>query len=165
MIRHIPFSALKMQAGASKVTPHKVKRDIFIGEAILQYFQRLVWNWNSLNIIQFLWLFHSNLVLCKLYHCIFRSMFASIHYRFTLWQKSSVYPKIHILKISLFTKFTISKPHFSQNSPFQNLIFHKIHILKISFFTKNHIFQTSNSRFLDKKFVFVPARPSSSRLI
>ena len=42
---------------------------------------------------------------------------------FTLGQKSSIYPKIHILKISFFTKFTISKSHFSQNSHFVNLIF------------------------------------------
>ena len=33
----------------------------------------------------------------------------------TLGQKSSIFPKIHILKISLFTKFTFSKSHFSQN--------------------------------------------------
>ena len=63
----------------------------------------------------------------------------------SLGQKSAIYPNIHILKISLFTKFTISKypfftiltiwkSHFSQNSQFQSLIFHKI-----------HIFQTSNS--------------------
>ena len=38
--------------------------------------------------------------------------------RITLGQKSSSYPKIHILKISLFTKFTFSKYHFSQNSQF-----------------------------------------------
>ena len=30
----------------------------------------------------------------------------------TLGQKSSIYPKIHILKISLLTKFTFSKSHF-----------------------------------------------------
>ena len=49
----------------------------------------------------------------------------------TLGQKSSIYPKIRILKISLFTKFTISGSHFTQNSHFQNLIFHKIHKFKI----------------------------------
>ena len=42
--------------------------------------------------------------------------------------------KIHIFKISCFTKFTFSKSHFSQNSHFQILIFHKIHIFKASFF-------------------------------
>ena len=72
--------------------------------------------------------------------------------------------KIHILKISFLTKFTITKsqfshnsqdshfqnshfqnPHFSQNSRFQNLVFHKI-----------HIFQTSNLReFQDKKLGFL----------
>ena len=55
---------------------------------------------------------------------------------FTLGQKSSIYPNIHILKISLFTKFTISESHFSQNSHFQYLNFHKIHIFKTSIFTK-----------------------------
>ena len=42
--------------------------------------------------------------------------------------------KIHILKISFFSKFTLSKSHFSQNSHFQNLIFHKILIFKILIF-------------------------------
>ena len=41
--------------------------------------------------------------------------------------KSIFYP-IYILKIPIFTKFTFHKYHFSQNSPFVNLIFHKIHI-------------------------------------
>ena len=54
----------------------------------------------------------------------------------TLGQKSSIYQEMNILKILLFTKFTISKSHFSQNSHFQSLIFHKIHIFKVSFFTK-----------------------------
>ena len=54
----------------------------------------------------------------------------------TLGQKSLIYPKIHILKISFFTKFTISKSHFSQNSHFQSVIFDRIHISKILFFTK-----------------------------
>ena len=36
--------------------------------------------------------------------------------------------KIHNFKVSLFTKFTFLKSHFSQNSQFQNIIFHKIHI-------------------------------------
>ena len=35
----------------------------------------------------------------------------------TLGQKSTFYPKIHILKIPIFTKFTFLKYHFSQNSP------------------------------------------------
>ena len=35
--------------------------------------------------------------------------------------KSSIYPKIHISKISFLTKFTISKPHFSQNLHFSNI--------------------------------------------
>ena len=63
--------------------------------------------------------------------------------------------KIHILKISFFTKFTISKSHFLQNSHFQNLIFHKIHISKISFFTKftfqiSHSAQNSHSEIFQK---------------
>ena len=40
----------------------------------------------------------------------------------TLGQKSTIYPKnhkIHFLKIWLFTKFTFSKSHFSQNSHFK----------------------------------------------
>ena len=41
---------------------------------------------------------------------------------YTLRQKSSTYLKIHILKISLLTKYTY-------------IIFHKIHIFKISFLT------------------------------
>ena len=46
----------------------------------------------------------------------------------TLGQKSSNYPKINIFKISFLTNFSISKPHFSQNSHFPNLIIHKIHL-------------------------------------
>ena len=85
---------------------------------------------------------------------------------YTLGQKPSNYPKIHIFKFLLFTKihnfkvlfltkFTFRKSHFSQNSHFQTLIFHKINIFKLSFstkfifldhfFHKIHIFQTSNS--------------------
>ena len=67
-------------------------------------------------------------------------------------QIRSIYPKIHNLKISLFTKVTISKSHFftkftfskfhfSQNSHFQSLIFHKNHIFKVSFFTKFTFFK------------------------
>ena len=90
----------------------------------------------------------------------------------TLEQKSSIYPKIHIFKVSFLTKFTFSKSHFSKNSHFQSVIFDKIHIFKISFFTKftfsnshfsqnSHfqipIFQTWNSKeFLDKKLGFAP---------
>ena len=48
----------------------------------------------------------------------------------TLGQKFSICPKIDILKISYFTKFTFSKSHFLQNSQFQNLIFQKIHIFQ-----------------------------------
>ena len=44
--------------------------------------------------------------------------------------------KNHILKISIFTKFTFATSHFSQNSHFKNLIIHKIHVSKISFCTK-----------------------------
>ena len=40
-----------------------------------------------------------------------------------LGQKSTFHPKIHILKIPIFTQFTFLKSHFSQNSPFWNLIF------------------------------------------
>ena len=75
----------------------------------------------------------------------------------TLGQKSSIYPKIHILKISFFTKFTISifkssfftkitfsKYHFWQKSHFQNIIFHKIHIHKTLFSHNSHF---SNIKF------------------
>ena len=37
---------------------------------------------------------------------------------YTLGQKSSIKPKIHTLKMPLFTKFTISKSYYSQNSLF-----------------------------------------------
>ena len=51
--------------------------------------------------------------------------------------------KNHILKISFFTKFIISKSHFSQNSHFQSLIFHEIHIFKhqipYNFWTKSWV--------------------------
>ena len=43
---------------------------------------------------------------------------ADLHQVNTLGQKSSICPKIHNWKISLFTKFTISKSHFSQKSQF-----------------------------------------------
>ena len=71
----------------------------------------------------------------------------------TLGQKSSIYAKIHILKISFFTKFTFSKSHFfhkihilkisifSQNSHFRSLIFHKVHIFKVSLSTKFTFFK------------------------
>ena len=51
--------------------------------------------------------------------------------------KNPHFHEIHIFKISFFTKFTISKSHFSQNSHFQSLIFHKIHI---SYFSQNSRF-------------------------
>ena len=66
-------------------------------------------------------------------------------------QKSSIDPKVHILKISLVTKFTFSKSYFPQNSYFQNLIFHKVHIFKISLFTKFTILMLNSMEFLDKK--------------
>ena len=66
-------------------------------------------------------------------------------YIHTLGQKSSIYPKIHILKTSFFTKFTFSKSHYSQNSQFQSLICHKIHIFKVSFFTKFTFFKHQNT--------------------
>ena len=68
----------------------------------------------------------------------------------TLGQKSSIYPKIHNLEITIFTKFTIWKSQFSQNSQFENLIFHKIHNFKVSFFTKFTIWKShfsQNSQF------------------
>ena len=39
-------------------------------------------------------------------------------------------------EFSIFTKFTILKYHFQQNSQFQNIIFDKTHISKISYLTK-----------------------------
>ena len=47
--------------------------------------------------------------------------------------------KIHIFKISFFTKFTFRTSHFSQNSHSENIIFHKIHILKNFIFHKIHL--------------------------
>ena len=63
-----------------------------------------------------------------------------------------IYPKIHILNIVIFTKFTVSKSKCSQNSHFQNLIFDKIHIFRTSF-----IFDKSTG-FLDKKQCAAPSR-------
>ena len=41
----------------------------------------------------------------------------------THWGKNpKIHPKIHNLKISFLAKFTISKPHFSQNSHFSNIL-------------------------------------------
>ena len=54
----------------------------------------------------------------------------------TMGQKSSIYPKIHILKILFLTKFTFWKSQFWQNSHFEKFNFHKIHIFKEWFFTK-----------------------------
>ena len=45
----------------------------------------------------------------------------------TLGQKSTFYPKIHILKIAIFTKFTFLKSQFSLIH-----FFHKIHIFQLS---------------------------------
>ena len=44
--------------------------------------------------------------------------------------------RIHLSEISIFTKFTFLKSHFSQNSRFWNLNFRKIHVSEISIFTK-----------------------------
>ena len=57
--------------------------------------------------------------------------------------KILILSKNHILKFSIFPKFTILKSHFSQNSHFQNLIFHKINFFKASFFTKFTYFKVS----------------------
>ena len=57
-------------------------------------------------------------------------------YPYTLGQKFTFYPKIHTLKIPIFTKFTFLKSHISQNSQFWNLNSPKIHLSEISFFTK-----------------------------
>ena len=47
--------------------------------------------------------------------------------------KSLIYPKIHILKISFLTKFTISMSHFSQNSHFSSFKFLVISGKKVTF--------------------------------
>ena len=48
--------------------------------------------------------------------------------------KFHISSKNHILKITILTEFTFSKPHFWQNSQFENLIFHKnSHFLTIKF--------------------------------
>ena len=57
-----------------------------------------------------------------------------IHHK--LGANSSFYPKNHMLKFSIFPKFTMSKSHFSQNSHFQNFVFHKVHVFIISLLTK-----------------------------
>ena len=76
-----------------------------------------------------------------------RSEFSILHY--TLGQNHYFIQKIHNLKISFLTKFTITKPHFSQNSHFENLIFDKIHNFNVSFltkftFTRSHFWQNSH---------------------
>ena len=63
----------------------------------------------------------------------------------TLGQKSSIFLKIHIFKITFLTEFIFWKSHFWQNSHSENLILHKIHIFKVSFFTK---FTISNIKIL-----------------
>ena len=77
---------------------------------------------------------------------------------YTVGQKSSIYPKIHNLEITIFTKFTFWKSHFSQNSQFQSLIFHKIHNLKITFSKKFAIWKSpfsQNSHFSNIKFLVI----------
>ena len=70
-----------------------------------------------------------------LFFAVYRSYILQLHYTPHTGAKIHISSKKnHKLKISFFTKFSISKPHFSQNSRFQSLIFHII-----------HIFQTSNS--------------------
>ena len=54
--------------------------------------------------------------------------------------------KIHLSKISMFTKFTFQKSHFSQNSHLWNLNFLKIHIYEI----------LKSREYPDKKWVFAP---------
>ena len=49
-----------------------------------------------------------------------------VSFLFTLGQKYSINPKIHISKTSFLTKFTFSKPRFSQNSHFSNIKFYGI---------------------------------------
>ena len=51
-------------------------------------------------------------------------------------QKFTFCPIIHLLKISIFTKFTFLKSYFSQNSHFWRLNYHKIRISEDSIFTK-----------------------------
>ena len=47
------------------------------------------------------------------------NIFMTHAYRYTLlWKKCTFHPKIHILKISIFTKSTFLKSQFSQNSHF-----------------------------------------------
>ena len=58
-------------------------------------------------------------------------------------QKLIIYPKIHILRISIFTKFTFGKTHFSQNSHFENHNLHKIHVSEELTFLKIHIYEIS----------------------
>ena len=79
----------------------------------------------------------------------------------TLGQKSSIHPKIHILKVSYSTKFTISNFHFSQNLHFQNLIFQKIHIFKVSLLTKFTFLEHQNQRIFRIKSLFLPFLPLS----
>ena len=68
------------------------------------------------------------------------------------------YTKIHILNIVIFTKFTFSKSHFSQNSHFENLIFDKIHINfhPGNFWLKSVFFSEKMNRKVKKKNPFFP---------
>ena len=74
-----------------------------------------------------------------------RIFFCYVFYN-THWGKNPIYPKIHILKTSFLTKFTTSKSHFSQNSPFQSVIFPKIHCLLSGWVDVN--FETFDDAFL-----------------
>ena len=60
-----------------------------------------------------------------------RRIFANALNRYFHCQYLS-HPFRYIFKISFFTRFTISKSQFSQNSHFQSLIFQKIHIFQAS---------------------------------
>ena len=95
------------------------------------------------------------------HHCLGKKTTRRSSTQSTLEQKPTFYPEIHILKFPIFTKFTLLKSHFSQNSHFWNLIFHKIHIFKISFFTKftfpkSHFSQ--NSHFSNIKFLVISGK-------
>ena len=60
-----------------------------------------------------------------------------------------IFHKIHLWKISFFTKSTFSNSHFSQNSLFENIIIHKIRIFKhqilSNFWIKKWVFALFNN--------------------
>ena len=88
-------------------------------------------------------------------NCLQKYTHVHSHLKLHNGAKILILSKVHILKISLFTKFTFSTCQFSQNSQFQNLIFDKIHIFKISFLTKFTILKSYfslNSQF--QNFIF-----------